>query len=89
MPEDLLVINLLELRRQQLPSAVHPTAQLAPGSQVENSVIGAGARLVHPIRVTNSVIMSDVVVDSTTDLDAVVMSSEHTVHCPSVVPRVS
>jgi hypothetical protein len=33
--------------------------------------------------------MSDVVVDSTTDLDAVVMSGEHSVHCPSVVPRVS
>jgi dTDP-glucose pyrophosphorylase len=88
-PEDLLVINLLELRRQKLASVVHPTAQVPSGSHVENSVIGARARLLHPIRVTNSVIMSDVVVDSTTDLDAVVMSGEHSVHCPSVVPRVS
>lgn len=88
-PEDLLVINLLELRRRRLASVVHPTAHVPPGSHVENSVIGARARLLYPIRVTNSVIMSDVVVDSTTDLDAVVMSGEHSVHCPSVVPRVS
>jgi dTDP-glucose pyrophosphorylase len=88
-PEDLLVINLLELRRQQLTSVVHPTAQVPSEARVENSVIGARARLLHPIRITNSVIMSDVVVDSTTDLDAVVMSGEHSVHCPSVVPRVS
>lgn len=86
-PEDLLVVNLLELRRQGLNSVVHDTAVLPAGTRVQNSVIGARARFLHPIRVTNSVIMSDVVVDSTTDLDAVVMSGEHSVHCPSAVPR--
>lgn len=86
-PEDLLVINLLELQRHGMPSLVHPTATLPAGARVDNSVIGARARVLHPIRITNSVIMSDVVVDSTTDLDAVVMSGEHSVHCPAAVPR--
>jgi dTDP-glucose pyrophosphorylase len=85
-PEDLLVINLLELKRQGLDSVVDPTAVVPAGARVENSVIGARARLLHPIRVTNSVILADVVVDSKTDLDSVVMSGEHSVHCPSVVP---
>jgi ADP-glucose pyrophosphorylase len=86
-PEDLLVINLLELRRQGLSSLVDPTAVLPAGSRVENSVVGARVRLLHPIRVSNSVVLPDVVVDSATDLDAVVMSGEHSVHCPSAVPR--
>ena len=84
-PEDLLLINLLELKRQGLTAVVDPSASLPAGTRVENSVIGARARLLHPIRVTNSVIMPDVIVDSRTDLDGVVMSGEHSVHCPSVI----
>jgi dTDP-glucose pyrophosphorylase len=82
-PEDLLLINLLELKRQGLRSAVDPSASLPPGAVVENSVIGARTRLLHPIRITNSVILPDVIVDSKTDLDSVVMSGEHSVHCPA------
>jgi dTDP-glucose pyrophosphorylase len=85
-PEDLLVINLLELKRQGVRSVVDPSAVLPAGTTVDNSVIGARARLLHPIRITNSVILPDVIVDSKTDLDSVVMSGEHSVHCPSAVP---
>jgi dTDP-glucose pyrophosphorylase len=88
-PEDLLVINLLELKRQRLKAVVDPSATLPPGTVVENSVIGARARLLHPIRVTNSVILPDVIVGSTTDLDSVVMSGEHSVHCPSTIAPTS
>lgn len=88
-PEDLLVINLLELKRQGLGSVIDPTAVLPAGTTVDNSVIGARARLLHPIRITNSVILPDVTVDSKTDLDAVVMSGEHSVHCPSAAAQPS
>jgi dTDP-glucose pyrophosphorylase len=88
-PEDLLVINLLELKRQGLRSAIDPSASLPPGAVVENSVIGARTRLLHPIRITNSVILPDVIVDSKTDLDSVVMSGEHSVHCPSAASPLS
>ena len=53
------------------------------GAYIANSVIGARVDVRHPIRITNSVIMPGVVVDSTTDLDAVVMSGEHSIHCPA------
>lgn len=84
-PDDLLLINLLELKRHGLAAVIDPTASLPPGTVIENSVIGADVEIRHPIRISNSVIMPGVVVDSTTDLDAVVLSGEHAVHCPSVV----
>ena len=38
----------------------------------------------HPIRISNSVVMPDVVVDAAHDLDAVVMDGEHSVYCPGL-----
>ena len=84
-PEDLLLINLLELTRHGLAAVIDPTASIPPGTQIDNSVIGAHVEVRHPIRISNSVIMPGVVVDSTTDLDAVVLTGEHSVHCPTVV----
>lgn len=84
-PEDLLLINLLELKRHGLASVIDPTASIPPGTQIDNSVIGDHVEIRYPIRISNSVIMPGVVVDSTTDLDAVVLSGEHSVHCPTVM----
>ncbi len=84
-PEDLLLINLLELKRHGLASVIDPTAAIPPGATIDNSVIGAQVEVRYPIRISNSVIMPGVVVDSTTDLDAVVLTGEHSVHCPTVV----
>jgi dTDP-glucose pyrophosphorylase len=83
-PADLLTINLIELARAGLPSLVDPTARLAPGTQVEHSVIGKDVTVTHPIRITNSVILPGVTVSAATDLDSVVMDGEHTVYCPGV-----
>lgn len=81
-PDDLLLINLLELKRQGLASVIDPSAAIPAGAVIDNSVIGANVQVRHPIRISNSVIMPGVVVNSTTDLDAVVLSGEHSVHCP-------
>jgi dTDP-glucose pyrophosphorylase len=83
-PEDLLLINLLELKRQGLASVVDPSATMPAGTRIENSVIGDHVIVRHPIRIANSVIMPGVVVDSDTDLDSVVMSSDAAVHCPTI-----
>ncbi len=83
-PDDLLVINLIELGRSGLPHLVAPDVQSPPGAHIERSVIGSGVVIQHPIRITNSVIMPNVVVDASTDLDSVVMDGEHTVYCPGV-----
>jgi dTDP-glucose pyrophosphorylase len=88
-PEDLLVINLIELARAGLPHLVAPTVQAPAGACIERSVVGDDVVIRHPIRITNSVILPNVVVDATTDLDSVVMDGEHTVYCPGVAAHAS
>jgi dTDP-glucose pyrophosphorylase len=83
-PEDLLTINLLELDRRGLSSLVADHVRLPDGTRVERSVIGDGVLVRHPIRICNSVILPNVVVDVKHDLDAVVMDGEHSVYCPGL-----
>jgi dTDP-glucose pyrophosphorylase len=83
-PEDLLTINLLELDRRGLSSLVADRVRLPDGTRVERSVIGDGVLVRHPIRICNSVILPNVVVDVKHDLDAVVMDGEHSVYCPGL-----
>jgi dTDP-glucose pyrophosphorylase len=83
-PEDVLAINLLELERHGLDRLVADRVTLPEGAHVEHSVIGEGVLVRHPIRIINSVILPNVVVDAKHDLDGVVMDSEHSVYCPSL-----
>jgi dTDP-glucose pyrophosphorylase len=88
-PDDLLIINLIELRRSGLSSLVSDTVTCPEGTRIEQSVIGHGVVIRHPIRISNSVIMPNVIVDANTDLDSVVMDGEHTVYCPGVAAQAS
>jgi dTDP-glucose pyrophosphorylase len=83
-PEDVLAINLSELDRRGLTSLVADRVTLPPGTRVERSVIGDGVLVRHPIRIVNSVILPNTVVDSKHDLDGVVMAGEHTIFCPTL-----
>jgi dTDP-glucose pyrophosphorylase len=83
-PDDLLIINLIELARAGLPHLIAATVEAPDGTRIERSVVGDGVVIRHPIRISNSVIMPNVVVDANTDLDSVVMDGEHTVYCPGV-----
>src|SRR5687767_13152925 len=88
-PEDLLVINLIELSRAGLTRLVDGTAVVPPGATIEHSVIGKDVVVTHPIRISHSVIMPGVTVQASTDLDSVVMDGEHTVYCPGVARHVT
>jgi NDP-sugar pyrophosphorylase family protein len=88
-PDDLLTINLIELERNGLPRLVGDPITAPDGTRIERSVVGNGVVIRHPIRITNSVIMPNVVVEATTDLDSVVMDGEHTVYCPGVAAHAS
>jgi dTDP-glucose pyrophosphorylase len=83
--EDLLIVNLLELGRRGLDRLVGDGVEMPPGCVVERSVIGDGVIIQHPIRITNAVILPDVIVDSAADLDSVVMNGEHVVYCPGLL----
>jgi ADP-glucose pyrophosphorylase len=74
----------LELDRRGLSSLVADRVRLPDGTRVERSVIGDGVLVRHPIRICNSVILPNVVVDVKHDLDAVVMDGEHSVYCPGL-----
>jgi NDP-sugar pyrophosphorylase family protein len=87
-PEDLLTINLIELARRGLTQLVGEGVSCVDGVRVERSVIGDGAVIKHPIRISNCVIMPRVAVDSKTDLDSVVMDGEHSVYCPGVAAAI-
>jgi NDP-sugar pyrophosphorylase family protein len=87
-PEDLLTINLIELARQGLPHLVGQRVSAPAGVRIERSVVGDGVIIRHPIRISNCVIMPNVVVDSTHDLDSVVMDGEHSVYCAHVAAAV-
>jgi dTDP-glucose pyrophosphorylase len=81
-PEDVLAINLIELDRRGLQSVVGDRVMLPEGTSVERSVIGEGVLVRHPIRIVNSVILANSVIDAKHDLDGVVMDGEHTIYCP-------
>jgi dTDP-glucose pyrophosphorylase len=81
-PDDLLTINLIELARRGLPKLIGAGVEAPEGTSFENSVIGDGVVVRHPIRIANSVIMPHVVVESVHDLDRVVMDAENSVYCP-------
>ena len=83
-PEDLLTINLIELGRKGLERLVGERVNAPAGTRIERSVIGDGVTIRHPIRISNSVVMPDVVVEAAHDLDAVVMDGEHSVYCPGL-----
>jgi glucose-1-phosphate thymidylyltransferase len=88
-PDDLLTINLIELDRRGLPRLIGERVTLPEGARVERSVIGDGVTVRHPIRITNCVIMPNVVVTSHQDLDSVVMDGEHSVYCPGLASAVT
>jgi glucose-1-phosphate thymidylyltransferase len=88
-PDDLLTINLIELERNGLPRLVDDSVTSPDGTRIDRSVVGHGVVIRHPIRISNSVIMPNVVVEASTDLDSVVMDGEHTVYCPGVASHAS
>jgi glucose-1-phosphate thymidylyltransferase len=88
-PEDLLTINLIELARRGLSHLVGERVNAPSGVRIERSVVGDQVIIRHPIRISNSVIMPNVVVDATSDLDSVVMDGEHSVYCPGIAGTVA
>lgn len=88
-PEDLLTINLIELSRRGLSHLVGDRVSSPDGVRIDRSVIGDHVIIRHPIKISNSVIMPNVVVDANHDLDSVVMDGEHSVYCPGIAAAVS
>jgi NDP-sugar pyrophosphorylase family protein len=81
VPEDLLQINLTELSRQKRKNIVGDAVDMPDGTRIENCVIGSGAKFVHPIAISNSMIFPNSVVQFNTDTDSVIVHGDKVVYC--------
>ncbi|MBI3942790.1 MAG: NTP transferase domain-containing protein [Chloroflexi bacterium] len=75
-PADLLECNLRMLREHGMQNSISPQADIAAGCVIENSIIGAGARVVYPIAIRHSLIWSGAVVDIQGELDHAIVTPE-------------
>lgn len=80
-PGDVLVCNLFELRNLGLNQLVGENTDIHPGAELDQVVVGAGARINHPIKVTNTVIFPDTVVDVNANIDRFILTPEHQIDC--------
>lgn len=80
-PHDLLLCSLEELRHRKQPHLVGKDCVLHPGVRLERTVVGDRVRISTPIRITDSVLFPDTVVDSPMDLDKYIVTPETWIDC--------
>lgn len=80
-PHDLLLCSLEELRHRNQPYLVGKDCGLHPGVRLERTVVGDRVRISTPIRITDSVLFPDTVVDSPVDLDKYIVTPETWIDC--------
>lgn len=80
-PADLLRINLIDLSRRGLEKLIGRDVRMPEGTVIENSVIGDGVVIRHPIRIRNSVIFPHTEVASEIDVTELIKQGDVEVHC--------
>lgn len=80
-PHDLLLCSLEELRHRNQPFLVGKGCSLHPGVRLDRTVVGDRVRVSTPIRITDSVLFPDTVVDSAMDLDKYIVTPETWIDC--------
>lgn len=79
-PEDLLSINLIELRRRNLPHLIGSNTSIVP-KRVENSVIGDNVVCPADIMIRNSVVFSNTTISESTDLEQAIVTPDRIIYC--------
>ena len=85
-PEDLLYINLTELRRQNLPKLIGHNTSIDP-AQVDNSVIGDEVFCPPGIRIRNSVVFSSSTITTGADLENAIVTPDKLIYCYKSLPE--
>ena len=80
-PEDILDCNLQVAAGKSRDTLISKTATIHPGAVIENSIIGAGVKIDHPITIRDTVIFDNTLVSTREDLDYCVVNPELLVHC--------
>ena len=71
-PDDVLHVNLMEVRKRGLTQLVADGVTVPPGSDLSGSVVGPGVTFAHPVRLTNSLVLAGERLDHRTDHDHVI-----------------
>ena len=78
---DLLECNCQELNRRGLENLIGENVMLPAGTVVENSVIGDGVVLRHPVAVRNSLILPRTLVEKQQDIDGLLLGPDTELRC--------
>jgi len=80
-PKDLLDCSVQWMKRQQMMSVVADSADIHPDCRLEYACIGEGVSIKHPIRISNSIVLPNTVVESDGDIVDCVRSARITIDC--------
>jgi len=80
-PEDLLHVNLMELRRRGLARLIGEGVTAPAGTVLDGSVVGPGASFAHPVRLTNSLVFAGSRINELPDHDHIIVHGDSTIQC--------
>jgi dTDP-glucose pyrophosphorylase len=83
-PEDLLAINLTELKRRGQHKLIGPDSSISEDG-VENAVIGNGVTALKDVRIKNSVVFSKSVINSAEDIENTIITPDQRIYCYQTV----
>ncbi len=80
-PHDVLLCSLEQLRFLKQRSLIGKGCRIHEGAVIEDSVLGDRVTVLHPVRIKESLIFSDTVVDTTEDLERCILNQETFIDC--------
>ncbi len=83
-PSDLLALNLHYLRMSGQDKIIATDVDLPEGTEVSESIIMEGVRVLHPIRIEKALIFPGTVIDRMGPVEKVILTPGHEVHCASL-----
>ncbi len=83
-PEDLLAINLTELKRRGQHKLIGSDSSISEDG-VENAVIGNGVTALKDVRIKNSVVFSKSVINSAEDIENTIITPDQRIYCYQTV----
>lgn len=81
VPQDLLYCNMVMLAHKGLENMISDSAEICPGAQIQNSVIGPEVVIDKPIRVNHSLIMAGTRISGHHDIDWQIITRENLIQC--------
>jgi len=85
-PEDLLHINLTELKRTNTAKLIGKNVQIA-ADHVDNSVIGDNVTCLNDIKIKNSVVFANSIITGSADIENAIITPDKLIYCYKSAPE--